>query len=148
MTCVEKLKNKKIARSSSNRNSAKASTAKPLVKPPPGNKYIVLEPAIRVYEIYDSDNTKKVKYAEILGIQDKRLVTTKQNLTKRKFPYINTFNHKVPAVACVMRNLTIGVFEHLEIAPPLFVDEKVNYMQRLLRGLALKKYKKILVECK
>ena len=47
-----------------------------------------------------------------------------------------------------MREITIRVFEHLEITSPLDVDKRMNYMQSLLRGSTLKKYKTILTECK
>ena len=38
---------------------------------------------------------------------------TKQNLMKMKSPYINTFDHKGPAVISAMCDITVGVFEHL-----------------------------------
>ena len=47
-----------------------------------------------------------------------------------------------------MRDLTSGVFEHLDITSPMYLDLRVAYMQRILRGAALKNYKAILVECK
>ena len=58
------------------------------------------------------------------------------------------FNHQGPAVVCVMRNLTVRLFVHLEITPLMDVDKMVNYMQSLLIGAALKKYKSVLTECK
>ena len=51
-------------------------------------------------------------------------------------------------MVCAMRDLNIGVFEHLETTSPLDVDKRVNYTQRLLRGPELMKYKSILEECK
>ena len=47
-----------------------------------------------------------------------------------------------------MRNLTSIVFEKLETNLPLDVDKIVNYMQVLLRGSAINKYKTVLAECK
>ena len=46
-----------------------------------------------------------------------------------------------------LRDQTIGVFEHLEITSTLDVNKRVNYKKPLLRGPALKKYKKFLEEC-
>ena len=46
----------------------------------------------------------------------------------------------------VMRNLISRVFEDLEITSPTYVDKRLNYMQSLLRGLSLKKHKKVLAE--
>ena len=41
-----------------------------------------------------------------------------------------------------MRNLTVGVFEHLEIISPTDVDKGLAYTQRILRGSALKNTEK------
>ena len=38
-----------------------------------------------------------------------------------------------------MRDLTVGVFEHLEIISPTDVDKRLAYMQRTLRGSTHKK---------
>ena len=47
-----------------------------------------------------------------------------------------------------MRDLTSGVFEHLEITSTMDVDQRLSYTHRILRGSAIKKYKTVLVECK
>ena len=83
--------------------------SKPLVKPPPGDKTLGLQIDIRFYEIEDSDKTEEGEYAEILIIHDKIRAATKKNLFKRKFPYINKFDHQVPAVVRAIRSLTGGV---------------------------------------
>ena len=75
------------------KSSVKASAAKPLVNPPPVDKTLGIESAIRFYELEDGDNTKEVEEAEILVIHDSSLVSSKKNLVNRKFPYIDTFNH-------------------------------------------------------
>ena len=69
-------------------------------------------------------------------------------LVKRKFPYIDTFNHEGPKVISVMRNLTTGVFEHLEITSHMDVDQRVAYTKRILRGDTLKNYIDVLVPCR
>ena len=43
----------------SKRNPAKASTAKPSGKPPPGDKSFGIEPAIRFYDIEDGDENER-----------------------------------------------------------------------------------------
>ena len=48
-----------MEKSISKRNSVKASTAKPSGKPPPGEKTLGIEPAIRFYEIEDGGNTEE-----------------------------------------------------------------------------------------
>ena len=48
-------------------------------------------------------------------------MASKQNLMKRKFPYIDTFDHNGPVVIGAMHNLTVGVFEHLKITSPMDV---------------------------
>ena len=55
------------------------------------------------------------------------------------------FDHEGPAVVSAMRNLTAGVFEHLEINSPMDVDNILSYMQRILRIDALKNYREVLV---
>ena len=47
-----------------------------------------------------------------------------------------------------MCNLTSGVFENCEITSPMEVDQSIAYMQRILRGAALKKYKAVLMVCR
>ena len=47
-----------------------------------------------------------------------------------------------------MRDLTSGVFEHLDTTFPMEVDQRVDYTQRILRGAELNKYKAVLLECK
>ena len=43
-----------------------------------------------------------------------------------------------------MRDLTIGVFEHLEIISAMDVYKSIKYTQRILRVMARKKYKRVL----
>ena len=47
-----------------------------------------------------------------------------------------------------IHDLTVGVFEHLEIILPTGVDKRLAYRQRILRVSALKKYQEVLVTCK
>ena len=68
-------------------------------------------------------------------------MASKQNLVKRQFPYIDTFDHEEPVVINAMRDLTVGVFEHLDITSPMDVETNLAYMQRILRGDVLKKYR-------
>ena len=100
-------------RSISKRHPVKASASKPLGNPLPGYKTLVLEPNIRVYEIENSDKTEEGEDSEILIIHNKSLAPTKQKLVKRKFPYINTFDHQVTTVVSTIHYLTSVVFEHL-----------------------------------
>ena len=54
------------------------------------------------------------------------------------------FDHEGPAVIRAMRDLTAGVFGNLEIKCDIYVDKRVKYTQKILRGTALKKYKQVL----
>ena len=47
-----------------------------------------------------------------------------------------------------MRELTVGVFEHLEITSPMDADKRLFYMQRILRGDALQKHREVLLTCR
>ena len=102
-----------MAKSISKKSSVKASAAKPLGKPPTGDKTFGIEPAIRFYGIEDGDNNEKGEEAEILVVYDSSLAASKQNIVKRQFPYINTFDHEGPVVINTMCALTVGMFEHL-----------------------------------
>ena len=103
----------------------KASACKPLVKPPPRDKTLGIEPEIRFYALEDCDDTEEVEESEILVIHNSSLAAYKKNLVKRKFSYIDTFSHKVPAVVSAMRDLTIGVFDTLDITYPMDVYQRV-----------------------
>ena len=137
-----------MANTISRKRSVNASSSKPLEKPQPGYKYFRLETEIRFYELEDIDNTEDGEEAQILITHDKSLVVSKQNLVKRKFPYIITFNHEGPVVLRTMCDLTCGVFEHLEITSPMDMDQIIACMQRILTGTALKQYKVDLRVCK
>ena len=58
-----------------------------------------------------------------------------------KLSYINTFDHEVPAVVSVMRNLDRRAFENLDITSPMDLYQRLDYMQRFLIGASLKKFK-------
>ena len=131
-----------MAKPISKKISVKASTTNPLGKPLPGDKTCGIEPAIRFYEIEDGDETEKLEESEILVIYNSSLAEYKQNLVKRQFPYINTFNHEGPVVINVMQNLTAGLFERPEIILPTEVEKILACMQRILRGSALKNTEK------
>ena len=73
----------------------------------------------------DGDDTAEVEEAEILFVHDSSLAVYNNNLIHREFPYINMFNHEVLAVVNAMRDLTSRVFEHLYIASPMYVDQRV-----------------------
>ena len=107
-----------MAKYISNKISVKASSSKPLGNPPPGDKSLGFEPAIRFYDIEDGDENEKGEAAEILVVCDSSLAASKQNLVKRQFPYIDTFDHEEPGFINAVCNLTVRVFEHLEIISP------------------------------
>ena len=141
------LKNLNMKISISKRNAVKASTSKPYDKPTPWDKKFGIDPYICFFELQYADKTEEEEYVELLIIQDERLVATKQNLIKSNLPYINKIDHLGPAVLHAMQDLTSGVFEHLQITSRLDVDKRANYMQCLIRGSTIKKYKAILIEC-
>ena len=43
-----------------------------------------------------------------------------------KFSHIDTFNYEGPAVVSAMRNITVKVFEHLEIISPIGAEKRIN----------------------
>ena len=72
-------------------------------------------------------------------------MASKQNVFNRQFPYFNTFDHEGPVVINDMRNLTVGVLDHLEIIFPTEVYKMLAYTKRILRGSVLKKHREVLV---
>ena len=137
---MEKTISKKI--------SVEDSASKPLVNPTPRDKTLGLEIEIRFYAIEDGDDTEEGEKREILIIYDSSLATSNKNLAKRKFPYINMFDHWGPTLVRRMRDLTVGQFEHLETTSPMNTDQKVAYTRSTLKGAALKKYREVLVACR
>ena len=123
----------KMENTISKRIPVNASTAEPSGKPLSGDKTLRIEPSIRFYEILDRDNTEEVEEAEILITHNKSLAASNQNLVKRKFPYIEMFDHEVPAVVSAIRYLTSEVFEHLDITSPMEVYQRIAYTQRILK---------------
>ena len=127
--------------------SAEASAAKPLVKPTPGDKSLGLDTDIWFYAIEDIDDHEEGEEVEIFVVYDSSLAASKQNLVKRKFTYIYTFDHEGPAFIIMMRDLTAVVCEHLEITYTMDVEKRLAYKQLILRGAALKNYQDVLVTC-
>ena len=47
-----------------------------------------------------------------------------------------------------IQNLSIRVCDHIEITSPMEVEQRVVYMQTILRVSAINKYKAVILECK
>ena len=75
-------------------------------------------------------------------------MVTNQNIIKRKFPYIDTFDHELTDVISTMRDPTVGMFGHIEIISDMDVYKRIIYTDCILRGSVLKKYRQVLVEFK
>ena len=54
-----------------------------------------------------------------------------------QFPYTDTFGNEGPVFINSMHDLTIGVFEHLEIISPIDMDKRLAYTQCILTVAAL-----------
>ena len=93
--------------------TAKASTANRNGNPPPWDKPLDLDPPLCFYEIEEGEKDEELEELEILVNNDSRLSASNQNLIKSKFQHINMFNHEGSDVIRIMRNLTVGYFEHL-----------------------------------
>ena len=66
--------------------SVNASVAKPLGKPPPGDKTLGIGTSIQFYSIKDGDGTKEGEKPEIFVVQDSSLAVSKQNIVNSKLP--------------------------------------------------------------
>ena len=107
-----------MSKSISKKISVNALAAKTLGKPQPGDNSFGLDLDIRFYDTEDGDETKKGEETEILVVYDSSLAASKQKFVKRQFPYIDTFDHGGPVVINVMRDLNVGVIEHLVLSGP------------------------------
>ena len=125
-----------MAKTISKKISVKASAENPLGKPTPWDKNLGIDPDIRCYTIEDGDETAEGEEVEIFFFHDSNLAVFKQNLVKRKLPYIDIFDHEGPALVSVMHDLTVGLFEHLKITSPMYLDQRVDYMQCPQRSCA------------
>ena len=99
-----------MAKTISKKISVKTSSDNPLVKPPPRDKTLGIEPAIRLYNLKEGDDTAEKEEAEILVVHHSNPAFSNQNLVKRRFPYIDTHNYEKPIVVDAIRELTSGVF--------------------------------------
>ena len=99
-----------MAKTTRKKISVKTSAAKPSGKPLLGDKTLGLDPAIWLYPIEDGDENEEGEEAEIFIIHDSSLAEAKQNIVKRKFPYIDKFNHEGTTTVSAMRDLSVGVF--------------------------------------
>ena len=48
------------------------------------------------------------------------------------FPCINTFYREGTTMVNAMRDLTVGIFEHIEIIFMFDIDQSIEYTQRIL----------------
>ena len=96
-----------MAKTINKKISVKTSADKPLGKPLPGNKTLVIEPVVRFHAIKYSENTEEGEEVEIIFIYNSNLSISKQKLVKRKFPYIDTFDPEGPTIVYAMCNLTV-----------------------------------------
>ena len=105
-----------------NMKTVKASTAKSNSKPPPGDKSLGIETAIRFYKIEYGDKNEEGEESENLVIHDLILTTTNKNLIKRDLPYIDTLDQQRPAVVRVIWDITARVFGNIEPLVQLKID--------------------------
>ena len=82
----------------SSKSLVKASTTKTSGNNTPEDKTLGINPAIQFYTLEDSNETEEGEEAEILVINNSSLAASKQNLVKRKFPNMDTFDNKGHAV--------------------------------------------------
>ena len=96
----------------------------------------------------DDYDTEEGEESEIFVVYNSSLAAHKKNLVNINFPYIDTFYHEGLALISTMRDLTVGVFENLEITSPMELYQRIAYTQRILKGDALKNYIEVLVACR
>ena len=60
-------------------------------------------------------------------VYNSSLASSKYNLVKRQFTYIDTLDHEGPVVINAMQDLTVVVFENLDIISPTDVDKRLAH---------------------
>ena len=70
--------------------------------------------------------TEELEDTEILVIYYSIPLATKKHLVKSKLPSINMFYCEVLTVVSVMCDLTVGVFENIDITFKLDIDKVLN----------------------
>ena len=111
-----------MGKNTSKKISVKISAAQPSGNTPLGDKTWGIETAIKFYDIYDRDDTEEGEESEILVVHESSLTISKKNLVKRELPYIDTFDHEGPVAVSVIHNITIGIFEHLDVTSTKDLD--------------------------
>ena len=61
---------------------------------------------------------------------------------------MENFYHEGTTIVNAMRDLRVGIFEHLNIISWSDVDERIKFIERILKGATLKKFRAVLLYCK
>ena len=73
--------------------------------------------------------------------------SSKKNFQNKLYHVIRLFVHEVPTIVGVLRDLTVRVFEHLNITSWDKIDCRQIYFEQLLRGPDLKHFWSALLSC-
>ena len=63
-------------------------------------------------------------------------------------PIINYFDHKGTVGVSVLRDTSVGIFEHLGIKYWDIISKRWMYFEKFLRALALKKFRNVVLSCR
>ena len=58
------------------------------------------------------------------------------------------FNHEGPVVIRAMRDITVGLFGHVEIVSNIDLGIRIKCTECILRNLTLKKFNPVFLACK
>ena len=114
----------------------------------PGYKRNGLDPAICFYKVEDGDNSDS-GYSAVIHVKiDKASTDTKKNNNNTTFSVIKSFGNQGPKFFCVLREMAVIIFEHLDITTWKGIDQRWMFIEQVLQGTALTKLSNAVIICK
>ena len=68
-----------------------------------------------------------------------------RKIFRSKFPRINTFNHERPTMVNAMCDLTVRLFDHMDIMVKIVLDIRIDYTEYILTVPEMEKYRTTLM---
>ena len=127
----------------------RVSNFKPFIgEPSPGDQRPGIKPSIHFYGVEENDNYDSGEKAIIHVKIDIFSTATKQNTKNLNFPVIKYSCFQGPKVIRVLREMMVGIFEHLGVTTWKSIYHRWICFEKVLKGPALKKIRKDVLTCK
>ena len=131
-----------------NTTNTMVSNPKPLFRETfPGYKRPRIEPDIHFWTVEGNDNSDSGDEAVIHVKIDKSRASTKKYLKRITFPVNKSFYYQKPRVVRMLRKIMVRVFEHLGITNWRGIYQRWMYVEQVLKGSALTKFRVSVLAC-